>query len=492
MQALLSSPPDKITDTARLATFRANVNYPVDISMIKLPPNAKVLDLGCGETGSYIVHELVKSNPGVNLVFIDPFQANLDKIPLGGEKAVGWSTQIPFPDSYFDLVVTAEMTKDNRFFFDKSGQDNLLLTHQEIKRVLNNDGLYVAYHEDAKMAPRDMVPIVEDFESKNLKNGRLAVGLTYGVYQAHCPDFGSIRYLSRLLQQDHDYEFKKDVATFLAVVVAEHFPELKSESTRLRSSPSFIALVETYGDASKLLKQFAEAPTEQKLAIAKTAAIYSRTKIDTKSGYWQVLYEASFACNENHGCSALKVIELIEPDNWLWSDMLKIVESSHISTSITKDAISKVPDQILPLILDNLVRCAVAKSEDYDKGESIGYNLLAALKSELIPKEYRRAIASRIIEHYEVFGEYQPEEHDIRKQRHEERLRSGRASDSRYNLLQLLENEQLLDPVLTGHAIDLITRSRSFDKYDLERLSKVSTLSEDQKLAIKRRLIDQN
>ncbi|HUP01112.1 MAG TPA: class I SAM-dependent methyltransferase [Gemmatimonadota bacterium] len=75
------------------------------------PPNARVLDVGCG-TG-VLLQELAREFPQVSLVGLDPVPEMLavarSRVPPGTELHEGWAEELPFADGHFDVVVSCNV-----------------------------------------------------------------------------------------------------------------------------------------------------------------------------------------------------------------------------------------------------------------------------------------------------------------------------------------------------------------------------------------------
>lgn len=96
----------------------------------------RVLDVGCG-TGSLLYH-VSKNYPDVQLAGVDPVKEMLEvarqKLPTSIDLREGWTTQLPFSDQQFDVVVCCSM-----FHYIAEPQAALF----EIHRVLRPGGTLI-------------------------------------------------------------------------------------------------------------------------------------------------------------------------------------------------------------------------------------------------------------------------------------------------------------------------------------------------------------
>ncbi len=71
-----------------------------------LPSNAKILDIGCGK--GYLLYDLQKINNNVQIYGIDisKYAINNSKEEIRNHLQVGNATSLPWPDNYFDLVLS--------------------------------------------------------------------------------------------------------------------------------------------------------------------------------------------------------------------------------------------------------------------------------------------------------------------------------------------------------------------------------------------------
>ena len=81
------------------------------IARLSPPPNARVLDVGCGS--GVLLRELAREFPQVALVGLDPVPEMLavarQRVPPGTELREGWAEELPFEDDEFDLVVSCNV-----------------------------------------------------------------------------------------------------------------------------------------------------------------------------------------------------------------------------------------------------------------------------------------------------------------------------------------------------------------------------------------------
>ncbi len=71
-----------------------------------IKPGDKVLDVGCGK--GYLLYDFTKIVPGVEVYGMDvsPYAIENAKEEIRDRLQVGHAKQLPFPDQYFDLVVS--------------------------------------------------------------------------------------------------------------------------------------------------------------------------------------------------------------------------------------------------------------------------------------------------------------------------------------------------------------------------------------------------
>ena len=71
-----------------------------------LPPKPKILDIGCGK--AYLLYDFLKVIPDAEIYGIDisPYAIANSKKEIQDRLRVGSSTDLPWPDDYFDLVIS--------------------------------------------------------------------------------------------------------------------------------------------------------------------------------------------------------------------------------------------------------------------------------------------------------------------------------------------------------------------------------------------------
>ena len=76
------------------------------IQHYQLKNDAKILDIGCGK--GYLLFDLMKLLPGLNLFGLDVsgYAAKNSKAEIKEKITVGNATNLPYPDEYFDLVIS--------------------------------------------------------------------------------------------------------------------------------------------------------------------------------------------------------------------------------------------------------------------------------------------------------------------------------------------------------------------------------------------------
>jgi SAM-dependent methyltransferase len=93
-----------------------------------IKPGDKILDVGCGK--AFLLYDFLKVVPGVEIYGIDisPYAIANAKEEIRDRLQVGNATSLPFPDNYFDLVISIT-TLHNLHNYD------LELALREIERV---------------------------------------------------------------------------------------------------------------------------------------------------------------------------------------------------------------------------------------------------------------------------------------------------------------------------------------------------------------------
>jgi SAM-dependent methyltransferase len=71
-----------------------------------IKPGDKILDVGCGK--GFLLYDFIKVVPGIEVVGIDISEYAIEhaKDEIKERLQVGNATQLPFPDDYFDLVIS--------------------------------------------------------------------------------------------------------------------------------------------------------------------------------------------------------------------------------------------------------------------------------------------------------------------------------------------------------------------------------------------------
>ena len=71
-----------------------------------LPPKPKILDIGCGK--AFLLYDFLKVIPDAEIYGIDisPYAIANSKKEIQERLRVGSSTELPWPDDYFDLVIS--------------------------------------------------------------------------------------------------------------------------------------------------------------------------------------------------------------------------------------------------------------------------------------------------------------------------------------------------------------------------------------------------
>jgi protein-L-isoaspartate(D-aspartate) O-methyltransferase len=71
-----------------------------------LPPKPKILDIGCGK--AFLLYDFLKVIPDAEIYGIDisPYAIANSKEEIRDRLQVGNATQLPWPDDYFDLVIS--------------------------------------------------------------------------------------------------------------------------------------------------------------------------------------------------------------------------------------------------------------------------------------------------------------------------------------------------------------------------------------------------
>lgn len=117
-------------------SFYIDATIQQTLNRLEFSSGERILDLGCG-TGS-LIQRLLQIASGSEIVGIDPCAEMLEiarqKMPQSVELKVGLADDIPFPNDYFDIVVS---TSAFHYFRDP------FKALQEAKRVLKTNGRIV-------------------------------------------------------------------------------------------------------------------------------------------------------------------------------------------------------------------------------------------------------------------------------------------------------------------------------------------------------------
>ena len=87
------------------------------ISYYKLPADAKILDIGCGK--GFLLYDFLKLSPQVDIYGIDisEYAINNAKAEIKEKIVLGNATELPWPDKFFDLVISIN-TFHNLYAFE--------------------------------------------------------------------------------------------------------------------------------------------------------------------------------------------------------------------------------------------------------------------------------------------------------------------------------------------------------------------------------------
>ena len=102
------------------------------VDYYQLPPNPKILDVGCGK--GYFLYDFLKLVPSAEVHGIDisEYAIKNSKSEIRENLVVGNANNLPWPDNYFDLIVSMN-TLHNLYSFD------LESALMEIERVGNSN-----------------------------------------------------------------------------------------------------------------------------------------------------------------------------------------------------------------------------------------------------------------------------------------------------------------------------------------------------------------
>jgi SAM-dependent methyltransferase len=111
-----------------------------------IKPGDKILDVGCGK--GFLLYDFTKVVPGVEVYGIDvsPYAIANSKEEIRDRLQLGNATSLPFPDNYFDLVISIT-TLHNLHNYD------LELALREVERVGKNKYICVeSYRNETEKA----------------------------------------------------------------------------------------------------------------------------------------------------------------------------------------------------------------------------------------------------------------------------------------------------------------------------------------------------
>ncbi|MEK9165308.1 MAG: class I SAM-dependent methyltransferase [Patescibacteria group bacterium] len=108
----------------------------------------KILDLGCGR-GTFSVKEFFSKLSDSSIAGVDYFVENLKYYKEAKSRIVANAIKLPFKNASFDIVITSNLTSDNKYF-DK--QDNLNKLASEIGRIVKKGGIIVLMYEDLELS----------------------------------------------------------------------------------------------------------------------------------------------------------------------------------------------------------------------------------------------------------------------------------------------------------------------------------------------------
>lgn len=116
--------------------FYINATIQETLNRLEIAPKERILDLGCG-TGTLIQH-LLKMSPEAEIIGIDTSAEMLkiakQKLSKSIELKLGSADNLPFPNNYFDLVIST-----STFHYLRNPVQAL----REAKRVLKPNGCLV-------------------------------------------------------------------------------------------------------------------------------------------------------------------------------------------------------------------------------------------------------------------------------------------------------------------------------------------------------------
>ncbi len=125
------------------------------IDFYRLKPDARILDIGCGK--GFLIYEMKKIFPELEIRGLDvsEYAVENSKEEISGFISLGTACRLPFPDNYFDLVLSI----------------NTL-------HYLYIDELEKAIYEIERVKRKDSYLVVESYRNETEKNNLLCWQLT--------------------------------------------------------------------------------------------------------------------------------------------------------------------------------------------------------------------------------------------------------------------------------------------------------------------------
>ena len=127
----------------------------------QLPPKPKILDIGCGK--GFLLYDFLKVIPDAEIHGIDisPYAIANSKEEIRDRLQVGTATQLPWPDNYFDLVISIT-TLHNLHAYDEAAlaweqvplgrhdemPERLRVIYETIARRLDDPSERVLLHQE--------------------------------------------------------------------------------------------------------------------------------------------------------------------------------------------------------------------------------------------------------------------------------------------------------------------------------------------------------
>jgi SAM-dependent methyltransferase len=154
------------------------VERTADVALSAMPIPLRVLDVGCG-TGALLREIVVRVPYGELYVGIDPSQGMLEEARRTSDPRIrfirGAAEALPFPDRYFDLVVTS--ASFHHWVDQRAGLE-------ELARVVSDNGLVVLVDEAAGWLRQQGRARSPKSITRMLADVGLAVDRTETVYRA--------------------------------------------------------------------------------------------------------------------------------------------------------------------------------------------------------------------------------------------------------------------------------------------------------------------